>query len=112
MSSNISIDSMDSDEFFVEQITNEPSPQRNNSLDILNSTELPEHQTARMPSISTIASPEHYIFTINDNSNEPTIQYAFGRQLPIVPPSPNDLNLPPNPFNILATMLIANSTED
>ena len=44
-------------------------------------------------------------------SNEPTIPYGFGRQLPIVPPSLNDLNLPPNPFNILATMAIANNIE-
>ena len=65
-----------------------------------------------MPSISTIASPQPYILTINDDSNEPTIPYGFGRQLPIVPPSQNDLNLPPNPFNILAKMAIANNTED
>ena len=38
--------------------------------------------------------------------------YGFGRQLPIVPPSLNDLNLPPNPFNILATMTIANNTQE
>ena len=30
----------------------------------------------------------------------------------IVPPSFNDLNLPPNPFNILATMAVVNHTED
>ena len=65
-----------------------------------------------MPSISTIASPQPYIFTINDDSNEPTIPYGFGRQLPIVPPSLNDLNLPPNRFNIVATMAIANITGD
>ena len=65
-----------------------------------------------MPSISTIASPQPYIFTIDDNSNEPTIPYGFGRQLPIVPPSLNDLKLPPNLFNILATMAIANNTAD
>ena len=112
MSSNISLDSTDSDVFYVEQISNEPSPQRNNSPDILNSTERSEHQATRMPSISTITSPQPYIFTINDDSNEPTIPYGFGRQLPIVPPSLNDLNLPPNPFNILATMAIANNTED
>ena len=111
MSSNISLDSTDSDVFYVEQISNEPSPQRNNSPDILNSTELSENHLTRMPSICTIASPQHYIFTINDNSNEPTIPYGFGRQLPFVPPSLNDLNLPPNPFNILATMAIANSNE-
>ena len=38
--------------------------------------------------------------------------YGFGRQLPIIPPSLNDLNLPPNPFNILATMAKAYDTED
>ena len=38
--------------------------------------------------------------------------YGFGRQLPIVPPSLNDLNLLPNPFNILATMAIANNTQE
>ena len=38
--------------------------------------------------------------------------YRFGRQLPIVPPSLNDLNLLPNPFNILATMAVASNTEE
>ena len=38
--------------------------------------------------------------------------YGFGRQLPIVPPILNDLNLPPNPFNILATMAVVDYTED
>ena len=110
--SNISFDSTDSDVFYVEQISNEPSPRRNNSPDILNSTERSEHQAARMPSISTIASPQPHIFTINDDSNEPTIPYGFGRQLPMVPPSLNDLNLPPNPFNILATMAVVHQTQN
>ena len=112
MSSNISIDSTDTDVFYVEQISNEPSPQRNNSPDILNSTERSEHHAMRMPSISTIASPQPHIFTINDNSNEPMIPYGFGRQLPIVPASLNDLNLPPNPFNILATMAVVHQTQN
>ena len=112
MSSNISLDSTDSDVFYVQQISNEPSPQRNNSPDILNSTERSEHHATKMPSISTIASPQPYIFTINDNSNEPTIAYGFERQLPIVPRSLNDLNLPPNPFNVLATIAIATNTGD
>ena len=38
--------------------------------------------------------------------------YGFGRQLPIVPPSLNDLNLPPNPFNILATMAVVHQTQN
>ena len=32
--------------------------------------------------------------------------YGFGNQQPIVPPSLNDFNLPPNPFNVLATMAV------
>ena len=95
MSSNISIDSMDSDVFHVEQISNEPSVQENNSPNILNSTELSEHHTTGMPSISSIASPKPQIFTIINDSNDPTMPYGFGRQLPIVPPSLNDLNFPP-----------------
>ena len=85
MSLNISLESTDSDVFYVEQLPNEPSPGRNNSPDILNSTERSEHHAMRMPSISTIASPQPHSFTFNDDSNEPTIPYGFGRQLPIVP---------------------------
>ena len=112
MSTNISMASSNSDLFYVEQSSNQPSPQRNNSPNILNSAELSEHRTAGMPSISSIASPEPQIFTIDDDSNEPTMPYGFGRQLPIVPPSLNDLNLPPNPLNIMATMAVANNTEE
>ena len=65
-----------------------------------------------MISISSIASPEPQIVTIHDDPNEPTMPNGFVRQLPIVPPSLNDLNLPPNPFNILATMAIANNTQE
>ena len=111
MSTNISMASSDSDVFCVEQTSNEPCPQRNNSPNVPNSTELSEHRTAGMPSISSIASLEPHIFTIDDVSNEPTMPYGFGRQLPIVPPSLNDLNLPPNPFNIMAAMALANNTE-
>ena len=49
---------------------------------------------------------------IDDDLNEPTMPYGFGRQLPVVPRSLNDLNLPPNPFNILATMAIANNNDN
>ena len=112
MSSNISMASDDSEVFYVEQSSNEPSPQRNNSPNILNSTELSEQHTARIPSVSSIASAEPRIFTIDDDSNERTLPYGFGRQLPIIPPSLNDLNLPPNPFNILNTMAVVTRTRD
>ena len=81
-------------------------------LIVLNSTEISGDDTREMISISSIASPEPQIVTIDDDSNEPTMPYGFRRQLSIVPSSPNDLNLPPIPFNILATMPIANNTEE
>ena len=112
MSSDISMASDDSDVFYVEQVSNEPSPQRNNSPNILNLTETSQTYAVRMPSVSSILSPEPQIFTIDDNSNEPTMPYGFGRQLPIVPPSLNDLNLPPNPFKILHTMAVVTQTQD
>ena len=56
--------------------------------------------------ISSVTSPEPKIVTIDSDSNEPTFPYAFGTQYPIVPPTVNDLNLPPNPFNVLATKAV------
>ena len=56
--------------------------------------------------ISSVASTEPRIVTLDSGSNDPTIPYEFGNQQPIVPPSLNDLNLPPNPFNVLATMAV------
>ena len=63
---------------------------------------------AREPSltISSVASLEPQIVTIDTDSNEPTYPYGFGNQHPIVPPSLSYLNLPPNPFNMLATMAV------
>ena len=84
MTSNFSMASDDSDVFYVEPSSTEPSPQRHNTPNILNSTEISEHHLAPMPSVSSIASPQPQIFTINDDSNEPTMPYGFGRQLPIV----------------------------
>ena len=112
MASDSSLNSNDSDVFYVEQSSNDQSIPRPNTPIVLNSTEISGDDTREMISISSIASPEPQIVTIDDDSNEPTMPYGFGRQFPIVPPSLNDLNVPPNPFNILATMAIANNTED
>ena len=87
MMSNISMASDDSDVFYVEPSSTEPSPQRHNTPNILNSNELSEQHRARMPSVSSVASPQPQLNTINNDSNEPTVPYGFGRQLPIVPPA-------------------------
>ena len=104
--------SSDSDVFYVEQSSTDRSLPRPNTPIVLHSTEMSGDDTREMPSISSITSPEPEIVIIHDNSNEPTMPYGFGRQLPMVPPSLNDLNLPPNPFNILATMAVVQQTEN
>ena len=112
MASNISLDSVDSDVFFVEQLPNEPSPHRNKFPNFLNSTELSRTHRREMPTISSVASPEPEFLTLDDDSDEPTMPYGLGRQLHFLPPSLNDLNLPHNPFNILASMAPVNPTGD
>ena len=105
---NISLDSCstESDVFYVEQTSSEGSPIRNFTPAILNSTEISGAMEREVITISSVASPEPRIVTLDSDSNDPTMPYGFGSQQPIVPPSLNDLNLPPNPFNVLATMAV------
>ena len=104
---NLSLDlSTDSDVFLVERSSAEGSPIRKNTPAVLNSTELSEATASETITTSSVASPEPQIVTIDSYSNEPTIPYGFGNQHAIVPLSPNDLNLPHNPFNVLATMAV------
>ena len=111
MASNTSINSTDSDVFYGELSSSDPSLPKPDTPIVFNSTEMSGNDTREMISKSSIASPGPQIVTIDSDSNEPTILYGFARQLPIIPPSLNDLNLPPNPFNILATMVIVNPKE-
>ena len=104
--------STNSDVFYVEQSSPERSPIRNNTPAILNSTQLSGAMEPESMTISSVASPEPQIVTIDSNLNEPTFPYAFGTQHPIVPPSLNDLNLPPNPFNVLATMAVIQQDQE
>ena len=104
--------STDSDVFYVEQSSPERSPIRNNTPAILNSTQLSGAREPESTTISSVASPEPQIATIGSDSNGPTFPYAFGSQHPIVPPSLNDLNLPPNPFNVLATLAVIQQDQE
>ena len=104
---NISLNSStDSDVFYVEHSSPGRSPIRSNTPVILNSTQLSEAMDPESRTISSVASPEPQKVTIESDSNEPTFPYALGAQYPLVPPSLNDLNLPPNPFNVLASMAV------
>ena len=106
MALNSSMNSNGSDVFYVEQSSSDQSVPRPNTPIVFNSTEISGDDTREIISISSIASPEPHIVTIDDDSNQITFPYGFGQQLPIVIPSLNDLNLPPNPFNILNTKAI------
>ena len=108
----MSINSNDPHVFYAEQSFNDPSLPRPNTPIVLSSTEMSGNDTREMISKSSIASAEPQIVTIDSDSNEPTKPYGFGRRLPIIPASLNDLSLPPNPFNFLATMVVVNPTED
>ena len=79
---------------------------------VLNSTQLSGAMASETITISSVASPEPRINMIESDFNEPTIPNGCGNQHPIAPPSLNDLNLPPNPFNVLATMAVIQPAEE
>ena len=110
---NISLNSSstESDFFYVEQTSTEGSRIRNNPPAIFNSTEISGVMEREVISISTVPSTEPRIVTLDSDSNDPTIPYGFDNQQPIVPLSLNDLNLPPNPFNVLATMAVIQGSD-
>ena len=105
---NISLNSSSTESyvFYVEQSSVEGSPIRNNTPAILNSTEISGVMEREVITISSVVSPEPRIVTLDSDCNDPTIPYGFDNQQPIVPLGLNDLNLPPNPFNVLATMTV------
>ena len=111
---NLSLDSCstESDVFYVEQTSTEGNPIRNNTPAILNSTEISGAMEREVITISSVASPGPRIVTLDSDSNDPTMPYGFGNHQPIVPPSLNDLNLPPNPFNVLATMAVIRGDDE
>ena len=98
--------STESDVFYVEKSSVEGSLIQNITSAILNSTEISGAMEREIITISSVASPEPRIVTLDSDSNDPTKPYGFGNQQPIVPLSLNDLNLPPHPFNVLATMAV------
>ena len=103
--------STESDVFYVQRSSEEGRSIKNKTPAILNSTELSGAMARETITISSVASPESRIVTKDSDSNDPTIPYGFSSQQPIVPFSLNDLNLPPNPFNVLATMAMFRADE-
>ena len=78
---NISLNECtDSEVFYVEHSAAETSPIRNNTPAILNCTQLSGPMEPDAITISSVASPEPRIVTIDSDANEPTFPYAFGTQ--------------------------------
>ena len=96
----------------VERSFKDSSPIRKNTPAVLNFTELSGAMARETITISCVASPEPQIVTIGSDPNEPTFPYGLGNQHPIMPPSFNDLNLPHNQFNVLATMAVIRQDEE
>ena len=85
----------------------EGSPAQKNTPPLLNSMQLSGAMARETVIISSVALLEPQVVTIDSDSIEPAIPYGFGNQHPIVTPSLKDNKLPPNPFNVLATMIRA-----
>ena len=114
MKRNPSLDSpyTESEIFYVELSSEATRPIRTNTPVALNSTELSGAMAREIITISSVASPEPQIVTIDSDSNELTFPYGFGNPHPIVPPRLNDLNLPHNSMNVLATMAVIRQVEE
>ena len=87
MMQNNSFNSTDSDTFYVERSATELSAGEGKTLEILNSTELSGPLATEHITLSSVASPQPQLITIQPKSNESTIPYGYGRQDPVVPPS-------------------------
>ena len=104
--------STESDVCYVRRSSEENSPPWNNTPAVLNQTQLSGAMAGETITFSSVALPEQQIVTIESDSNEPTIRHGLGNQHPIVPLSLNDFNLPPNSFNVLATMAVSQPHEE
>ena len=96
----------------MERSSEEGSPISNNTPANLNSTELSGAMARETITISCVASPEPQVVTIDSDSNEPTFPYVSDIQCPFVPLSLKDLNLPPNPFNVLAILAVTRQDKE
>ena len=96
----------------MDRSSEEGSPIRNNIPAIPNSTELSGAMAKETVTICSVASPEPEIVTIDSDFNESTFPYGFGNQHPNLPPSLNDLSLPHNLFNVLATRAVIRQDKD
>ena len=109
---NNSCNFRDSDASYAEQSSGEQSPPRNNTLEILISMELCGTPAREHIIISCVPPSEPQNFTKHSDFNDPTVPWGYGRQgtITLPPASSNGLSLPPNPFNILATMAVVPPT--
>ena len=103
--------SEDSDVFSVKQSSGEHSLTKNNTTELLNSSQLSEAMAPEVIVISSVASLKLEIVTIESDSNIVTIPYDFGRQQPVTLFNLIDLNRPMGSFNMMIPLSSAPVTE-
>ena len=103
--------STDSNVFYVERSSGEDTPARNNTPAALTTNQRSRAMARELITVSSIASLEPQIMTKESDSNKPTIPCGYARQVPIIPLSLNDLNLPLDPFSVMTSLSLAPITE-
>ena len=83
-----------------------------NTQDVLKSTETSEALAREVITISSGGSLEPNILTIESDSNEPTMLYAYGRQQLFIRPKFKDLNLQMNPLDVMTLVSPAPNTDE
>ena len=77
----ISPETSDSDVFYVEQFSGEQSPPRPQHANFVQLHGAVRQHTQELITLSSVASPEPQIVTIDSDSNEPMMPYGFGWHL-------------------------------
>ena len=74
-----SFNSTHSHVFYMEQSSGEQNPPKNSNLEVFSCTELSGAQAMEVITLSSVASLEPQIATINSYSKEATLHYSYGK---------------------------------
>ena len=91
--------------FYAGRWSVEQTPPRHDTPTVPNCAELSGVHVRDVITISPVTS-EPKIVTIDSDTNKSNILFGYDKQEPIIAPSLRDLHLPPNPFNVWATMAV------
>ena len=99
-------DSSDSGVFYAERSSEEQTPPKFITLNVLNSTELSGVHVTEVIRFPPVTSPEPDIMPIESDTIETIIPHGNEKQEPIIPHSLKHLNLPPKILKYLVIMAV------